>query len=81
MASISFTDEASESFANFLQHIEDYCVQVTPSEGEPFDAFVVGSAAEELDDFFAVKVWRCGRDGLRSADAPESLVVSDLKVY
>lgn len=79
MASISFTDEASESFATFVQ---GFYVEVTPADGgAKFYAEVVGSAAEELDDYFAVRLQKYTAPGGSKDGEPFALVVADLKVY
>ena len=81
MARISFTGESSESFANLLQHLPSYTVEVVPEEGEPFDAVLLGSAADELDDYFAVRVVRFNEELGEREGAPFALVVRELKVY
>lgn len=62
MATITYGDEASESFAHNLQHIAGYTVRITPKDGEPFDAVVIGSARDETGDHFGVLVRRWTHD-------------------
>lgn len=87
MASISFRGEAAESFANLLQHIEGYTVEVVPALEAcvefptPFDAVVIGSAADEEDDYFAVRVQRWNDETGEGDGEPFNVVVSELKVY
>lgn len=40
--SISFSGEASEAFADWLTGRRNWYVRITPQEGEPFDAVLVG---------------------------------------
>ena len=48
--SISFAGEASEGFADRIDHMKDWYVLITPQEGQPFDAVLVGSGTDvEVD--------------------------------
>jgi hypothetical protein len=80
VASITFTDEAAESFANFLQHIQGYTVEVTDDEGKQYDARVLGSASDEVDDYFAVRLQLITDQG-EPTGVPFAQVVRDLSVY
>lgn len=89
MASISFRGEAAESFANILQEFTGWTVEVTPESGaeqeglgdEPFDAVLLGSAADEADDYFAVRVQRWDDEAGEGVGKPFIVIADELKVY
>jgi hypothetical protein len=81
MASITFTGESSESFANSIQYIAGWTVEVTPETGEKFDAVVVESAADTTHDYFGVRVRRYDDDAGEAVGDPFDVIVSDLLVY
>jgi len=80
-ASITFGGEASESFANMLQHIETYTVEVIPETGEPFDAVVVGSASDTTGDYYGVRVRRFDDNLGEPIGEPFDVVVRELRLY
>lgn len=84
--SISFSGEAGESFAARIDGLATYAVRITPQEGEPFDAVIVGSGQDVVEDgngwYDAVRFWRADEDGLPLTNAiPEVLRVRDVHVY
>jgi hypothetical protein len=48
--SLSFSGEASELFSNYVTGMNDYYVRITPQEGDPFDAQIIGAGLDvEVD--------------------------------
>jgi hypothetical protein len=76
--SISFGEGAEETFENIVDNMRNYCVQVTPQEGEPFDAELLGSGADWLD---AVRVRTWDEADAEGKGEPFEVRVKDILVY
>jgi hypothetical protein len=85
MASITFTGESAESFANFLQYIKGFTVEVVPDDSstalEPFDAVVIGSASDTTGDYYGVRVLSYDDAAGGPVGEPFDVIVSELRVY
>lgn len=79
MATITFDGEASESFANTMQHFAGWTVEVTPESGEPFTAQLLGSAPE-TEDYFGVRVRRWDETTGEPTGEPFAVIVSDIEI-
>ena len=85
--SISFSGEASEAFAEWVDGRRDWYVRITPQDGEPFDAILLGSGQDYLIDG---EPWNDSVEFLRAdpetgialdGAKPEALRVTDVHVY
>lgn len=84
--SISFSGEASESFADRISNMRGWYVRITPQDGEPFDAEIVtgeGEVEGEGGWYDAVTYLDVDEEtGLALPDATEKTVrVTDVFVY
>jgi hypothetical protein len=78
---ISFNGDSSEVFSNLLAQFPDYCVKVTPQEGEPFDGILKGSGIES-GWYDAIKVQAADKDGFAIEDAEVQILrVKEIHVY
>jgi hypothetical protein len=83
--SLSFTGEASESFANHLLNMSGWYVQLTPLDGEPFDALICRRpiGGEDLNDYRQVFFMRADEDTGEAMEGAriETILVKDVLVY
>lgn len=80
---IEFAGEAYELFQQTCDKAKGWGVKVTPQEGEPFDARLLGSAVVEPGGWCdAVTVLRVDDDFFDLPDAkPETLRIEAIYVY
>lgn len=83
--SISFSGEASEAFSAWVSQRNDWYVRITPQEGEPFDAVLIGSGIEndQSEWYDSVRYLDADEDiGLPVEGATPKIVrVRDVYVY
>lgn len=85
--SISFSGEASEGFADRINDMQDWYVRLTPQEGEPFDAVIVGGYGEIDGEgwYDAVRYQEADEYGLGHAQPQpheiDTVRVTDVYIY
>jgi hypothetical protein len=84
---ITFDGDASESFASRVEGMAQYYVRITPIQGEPFDAIIIGSDQDtEVDGdtwFDAVRCVEADEEsGLQIEGAePKTVRVRNVHIY
>jgi hypothetical protein len=68
-STIAFQPEAFESAANVWRRLDKHVVEVTPTEGEPFDAVVGDVVIREANGQYAVVLAPADDAGLAIEDA------------
>lgn len=85
--SLSFSGDASEGFADRVTNMKGWYVLITPQEGEPFEASIVGSGHDQQDEngdgwYDAVRWLPVDEHGLAVKGAePRVTRVKDVYVY
>lgn len=75
---ITFGEEASEQFSNWLLDRAGWYVRLTTQEGETREAIIVGPGDDWHD---AVAFYPCDDEGIKLSNVVETVRVSDLHVY
>jgi hypothetical protein len=80
MTSITFSPEASDSLNTALDAISGFTVQVTPEEGVPFDATLIGPD-HDAGWVGTILVRRYDEERGTSVGPTFSVVAKDIEVY
>lgn len=78
---IAYAGGAYASFQDTVDRLRNYTVRVTPGEGEPFDAIVLGPdrASEWVDAVIVAE--DDDKDGIPTPGSVRSVRVAELYVY